>query len=313
MFKVGDTAEFKSIKSKKWLPCTVTAWDEVSHAYTIKRPSGEVVTGLGESMLREPKAAAPSKTKETSKKKTRGKGINLKAATKTEEPASVEFHRDLQRAYDHFNNTLFDGKLPGCFWTTIQKRSVLAYFKANAWVQGGGGNGIRDEIMINPDYLPIIGIEDFLSSIAHEQAHQYQTHFGEDRPRPGYHNEEFAQIMSDIGLICSNTGSEGGKKVGQRMNHYILPEGGFRRECAKLLKGGFELSWTGAVAELHGHGPEYVAPIAGKTEGVGEKPAKKKATRAKFVCSEKGCKENAMARPNAQLACGIHMKEMVAS
>ncbi|MDB4306079.1 SprT-like domain-containing protein [bacterium] len=316
MYKIDDKVEFKDPQARKWVPGTIV--DEDNGFYEIERASGKVKVGIPVDLIRVPGAAklvtaAKEFAKKADSKPKKGKIIGYAKTGIVDVPkdsASIEFHRDLQYAYDGFNTVLFEGKLPGAFWTTIQKRSVLAHYKPKAWVQGNRGNGIVDEIMINPDYLPIIGLEDFLSSIVHEQAHQYQHHHG-TAPRPGYHDEEFAGIMERIGLQPSNTGKEGGKRVGQSMDHYIIGGGLFDIAVKKMIGEGFALSWVGAVHELHGIGVDYVPGLkSGKTADVGEKPKKKKPTRGKFVCPVEGCKETAQAKFTANIMCGEH-KEMM--
>jgi hypothetical protein len=58
--------------------------------------------------------------------------------------------------------------------------------------------------------------------------HLEQHHFGK-ASRNGYHNKQWAAWMERIGLMPSNTGEPGGKRTGQRMSHYILPDGAFAR------------------------------------------------------------------------------------
>jgi hypothetical protein len=41
-------------------------------------------------------------------------------------------------------------------------------------------------------------------------------------------------MMLAVGLIPSDTGKPGGKQTGQRMTHYIEPEGQFDRACREL-------------------------------------------------------------------------------
>lgn len=321
MFEIDTKVEFKDPQARKWAPGVIV--DEDNGFYEIEKPSGKVKKGIPADMVRQPGATKNKNSGEKWSVLSSGKGKTTVIKT-ANDPASIEFHRDLQRAYDWFNKRLFEDRLPGCFWTTIQKRSVLAHYKAKAWVQGRGGNGVRDEIMINPDYLPIIGLHDFLSSIVHEQVHQWQLHFG-TVSRSGYHNEEFATEMERVGLQPSHTGEEGGRRTGQHMDHYIVPDGDFDVAMRTLESEGFELSWTGSVHRLHGVGTEYIAPIKGKDfissvaslvgegGGIGTKPVKKKSTRAKFVCPVDGCKESAMAKHSAKLMCGEHKETMKVS
>lgn len=52
--------------------------------------------------------------------------------------------------------------------------------------------------------------------------------------------------MERVGLMPSDTGEPGGRKVGQSMTHYIIAGGPFDMACDELLTGHFRLSgWTG--------------------------------------------------------------------
>ncbi|WP_435330610.1 SprT-like domain-containing protein, partial [Klebsiella pneumoniae] len=75
-----------------------------------------------------------------------------------------------------------------------------------------------DEIAMNPVYFSIRTIKATLSTLVHEMVHQWQFHFGK-AGRRGYHNKEWAALMERVGLMPSDTGQAGGKKVGQSMTH----------------------------------------------------------------------------------------------
>ena len=49
--------------------------------------------------------------------------------------------------------------------------------------------------------------------------------------------------MERIGLIPSDTGQPGGKRVGESMSHYIEDGGPFDKACKELLTTEFKLSW----------------------------------------------------------------------
>ncbi len=51
--------------------------------------------------------------------------------------------------------------------------------------------------------------------------------------------------MERVGLMPSDTGQPGGRKVGQSMTHYIITGGAFDRACDELNARNFQLSrWT---------------------------------------------------------------------
>ena len=118
-----------------------------------------------------------------------------------------------------------------------------------------------------------------LLAAAHEMAHIWQQTYGTP-PRRGYHDRQWAAKMREIGLQPSSTGEPGGKETGQSMSHYILPDGRYAKAYAKLAAGGFELHWQSV-------------PVS----------RAKKASKTKYTCAD--CGQNAWAKPNAQLICGV--------
>lgn len=52
-------------------------------------------------------------------------------------------------------------------------------------------------------------------------------------------------MMSEVGLIASDTGAPGGRQVGQKVLRYVETGGAFEIACAGLLSSGFDtLLWT---------------------------------------------------------------------
>jgi hypothetical protein len=196
-----------------------------------------------------------------------------------------ETYSALQAAYEHFNRELFGGALPECLITLARKeKRVYGYFWGQRFEEIGGGQR-TDEIAMNPRHFKRRSIEQVLSTLAHEMAHQWQEHAGAPS-RKGYHNRQWAEKMESIGLMPSDTGEPGGRKTGQRVSHYIVPGGPFARVCAVLLSDGFRLAWGEIVAEAEDGG----------------NGGKGKATRVKFTCPD--CGANAWGKPGLNLICG---------
>lgn len=203
-----------------------------------------------------------------------------------------ETYSALQTAYEFFNRVLFGGVLPECLITLQRKeRRVLGYFWGQRFEEIGGP-GRTDEIAMNPQHFRRRPIEQSLSTLVHEMAHQWQAHCGTPS-RAGYHNAEWAEKMEGIGLTPSDTGAPGGRRTGQRMSHYVAEGGPFARACALLLSDGFRLAWGEVVADIEGDGPD-----AGKGGG----KVKGGTTRTKFTCPN--CGANAWGRPDLKLVCG---------
>ena len=125
--------------------------------------------------------------------------------------ASQELYEEIEGAYAYFNEVLFDGQLPGCLFTLQRKSNTFGYYSESRFLRRNG-DGKSDEIALNPAYFAHRRVEQTLSTLAHEQVHQWQAHFGK-RSRSGYHNAEWANKMQSIGLMPSDTGEPGGEPV----------------------------------------------------------------------------------------------------
>lgn len=159
--------------------------------------------------------------------------------TEFERPTD-QAYQQLQKAYDFYNDRLFDGVLPHCLFTFHRNPKSAGYFSPARFSSKSGQK--TDEIAMNIAYFAISPIEEVLSTLAHEMAHLKQEHFGIPGKK-GYHNSEWATIMDEIGLIPTSTGLPGGKRVGEKMDHYIEPGGKFELATDELLDAFFELSW----------------------------------------------------------------------
>lgn len=221
-----------------------------------------------------------------------------------------ETYSELQSAYDYFNKYLFSDALPECLITLQREKRTLGYYSPKRFVNKN--QDTTDEIAMNPAYFSIRTIEEILSTLVHEMVHQWQEHFGQPG-RGRYHNRQWANKMSDLGLEPSDTGKEGGKRTGDSMDHYILSGGAFERVCRELITSKFRLSWADrfpprrevstmvnpevvsegeshALEELHGWGE------------VDQIPPEKKPTRIKLSCP--GCCANVWGKPSLNIICG---------
>jgi predicted SprT family Zn-dependent metalloprotease len=157
-----------------------------------------------------------------------------------------ELYGALQTAYEHFNKTLFDGKLPHVIFTVQRQKGVMGYFSANRWLSKEGKS--CHEIAINPTYVAESALIDVFQTLVHEQCHLLQFCYG-DPGRRGYHNKEWGDMMQAVGLMPSSTGAEGGRKTGEKMSDYPIPDGKFLSECESLVSGSnFDLPWLDRFA-----------------------------------------------------------------
>ncbi|ABM97120.1 SprT-like domain-containing protein [Methylibium petroleiphilum] len=154
--------------------------------------------------------------------------------------ATQECYEELQRAYDFFNERLFDNELPGALITMQRTGRSLGHYSSARYVDRSGAKA--DEINMNPGYFATRPIEDTLSTLGHEMTHQWREHGG-NPPRRCYHDKEWAAKMKQIGLHPSSTGRPGGKEVGEKMSHYVLADGLFIQACKELLRTSFGIVW----------------------------------------------------------------------
>jgi hypothetical protein len=200
----------------------------------------------------------------------------------------------LAKAFDHFNCHLFNGHLPRVL-ITLNHRSinVLGYYHDQRFSLRTADpiHAPRvSEISLNPKSIEGRSDTEVLSTFVHEMVHLWQ--FASASPsRGGYHNREWADKMESIGLVPSNTGVPGGKRTGQQMTHYIMPNGPFEKTCHALLEHGWKLDWHAPSGQAQSLGPG--API--KPTAI--------VSKAKFTCPQ--CTQNAWAKPGAKLVCGI--------
>lgn len=154
---------------------------------------------------------------------------------------TTQLYSCLQAAFDFFNEHLFEGKLsPVVLSFDSSKPRTMAYYSHERWVNDAG-EVFSHQITLNPSRFAIDPLVSVLSSLAHEQCHQYQYQYG-TTSRAGYHNKEFSEIMEEIGLL---TCGPNGKRVGQSMSHKIIPNGKFINACTALIKDSqFRLAWV---------------------------------------------------------------------
>jgi hypothetical protein len=190
-------------------------------------------------------------------------------------------YQGFQQAYDFFNRALFDGSLPQVLVTLQRHAKSRGYFSPERF-NGRIDEAAVHELALNPDSFTGRTDEMILSTLAHEMAHVWQQTHGKP-PRRSYHDRQWAAKMREIGLQPSSTAEPGGKETGQKVSHYIIPGGRYAQAYAKLAERGFQLHWQSAAES-----------------GVDRA---KKASKTKYTCPI--CGQNAWAKPEALLICGV--------
>jgi len=227
----------------------------------------------------------------------------------------------LQRAYDHFNAELFDGRLSQCLISLRSSSRVYGYHHHRRFIAPDGRE--IDELGLHPGFFTLRPVEEVLSTLVHEMVHHWQREFGtptDSNP----HNREWSRRMEDLGLPPSSTGLPGGRQTGRTMSHYLHPDGAYLASCRRLLATGFVLPW------LDRHAPEPIAhaehrraalaaagvelalsdppsatlpPAGDGAAPIVAPPPKRTPTRVKFACAR--CETKAWASPETALICGV--------
>ncbi|ALN21952.1 MULTISPECIES: hypothetical protein [Ectopseudomonas] len=154
-------------------------------------------------------------------------------------------YAELQKAYDFFNQELFDNRLPYCLITLQRQHDTYGYFSANQFQNRTDGEQTH-EIALNPSYFAVRTIQETLSVLVREMVSLDQRlNTKRDKlPRRRYRNTEWADMCEAIGLMPTDTGLPGGKRVGDNVQTYVIEGGPFDQACSKLVDDTFTLSWV---------------------------------------------------------------------
>ena len=219
-------------------------------------------------------------------------------------PPTAVTYAELQRAFDHFNERLFDGELPPCLLTLQREKKTYGYFSHRRFISSAAGQTFTDEIALNPAYFATGGLRETLQTIVHEMVHLWQAHFGKPG-RARYHNKEFAAKMKAVGLMPSSTGKPGGAETGEKMADYAIEGGPFLAAVAELATEDFRISWHDRYCEgLTDANPDSIAElIAAGVIVQGQEAKPSKPTRVKYQC--KATRTNVWGKPGLTLFCSI--------
>ena len=198
---------------------------------------------------------------------------------------TAETYAGLDRAFNHFNEKLFDNRLPPVMFTLTRKRGAHGYFWAEQFKHREDGDPTH-EIALNPNTMDRT-IEAVLSTLVHEMTHLEQQEYGTPGKK-GHHNKEWVKLMERVGLIPSDTGMPGGKQTGRKVTHYIDEQGPFVVAFQELMP--FDLPY-----------------FTQKTDTAGAK--KKDLSKVKRTCP--CCDAKAWAKQGMRIICGECDEEMV--
>jgi len=136
--------------------------------------------------------------------------------------------------FDGFNRVLFGGRVPQCVLTFQRHQGAYGYFSPRRWEARAASQEAAPigEIALNPS-IEKETLREVASTLVHEMVHAFQHAHGKPS-RSGYHNTEWAVLMESIGLQPSDTGAPGGRRLGQRMSHYVVEDGPFAKAYLEL-------------------------------------------------------------------------------
>jgi predicted SprT family Zn-dependent metalloprotease len=199
-----------------------------------------------------------------------------------------QIYSAVQQAFHEFDRVLYSGRLSRhrCIFTLQRYSCAYGFFAPERFANATGE--IAHEFALNPKYFRDRPLIDLLSTIAHEITHLWQHHNGKPGRR-GYHNRQWANEMLRIGLHPSDTGQQGGKMVGERVSHYIIPGGGFEAAANELLASGWTVSWMDA----------YVPPPSDKS-GAEPNPTRS-GRRVMYRCGT--CGDRAWGKDSLRMLC----------
>ena len=193
---------------------------------------------------------------------------------------TAETYEGLDRAFNHFNDRLFENRLPPVLFTLRAGRKAHGYFWAEQFTHRADGDTTH-EIALNPATMDRT-LEAVLSTLVHEMTHLEQQEYGKPGKK-GHHNKEWVRLMERVGLIPSNTGQPGGKQTGRQMTHYIDHEGPFIDALEELKATGFDL-------------PYFTKPRDASSA------KKKDLSKLKHTCP--CCEAKAWAKQGSSIICG---------
>ena len=196
----------------------------------------------------------------------------------------------IETAYGIFNARFFDGELPDLLITYQRKAGSCGYYSPGRF-ERRDGSGRVPELALNPAVFRHQSDMEILQTLGHEMCHHWQFCCG-NPSRTGYHNTEWANKMESIGLMPSDTGKEGGKKLGQKMADYVIAGGLFETVSKELLASGFRFNFQSV---------ERLAYAPGDGEGAEGEPSKPKGSKIKYSCP---CGQNVWGKPELSILCG---------
>lgn len=199
---------------------------------------------------------------------------------------TMQQYGGFQKAYDYFNETLFNSELSPCILTFNKKnKKTMGYFSANKWITK---EQKTHEICLCRDFLDA-PLKEIFSTLVHEMCHQWQQEFGKPS-RSGYHNTQWADKMEEVGLKSIEVSKEGiptGNRIGQSCSDEIIENGPFIK-AFEIMPEEIQIPW------------KVIPDLTAK---------KAKTNKIKYVC---GCNNKVWGKPKLEIVCVKCSKQFAA-
>jgi hypothetical protein len=198
------------------------------------------------------------------------KGLALELAELKESPA---LYSGIHTAFDFLNANLFpETPLPPVIFTLQRKAKHMAYFQPGAFASKKEADAVDalPEIAIHPEALKKNPV-DVLAALLCQMVSLWQWTYSEKPGKRGYHNAEYAEKLSSLGIIATVDGTVEGKRTGYAL-HIAQSNDPFLGVAAKLFATGWSLDHFAQ------------APTVKKAE-----KGQRQGRRVKYCCPVPGC------------------------
>lgn len=198
---------------------------------------------------------------------------------------TLKLARQLQTAFDYFNEALFNGDLQPTLLVLNDHKNSKGYFLPKRYVTNKKGD-VLHKIALNPIVMYDRTMKETLSTLVHEMVHLKIEQSGKGPVKP-YHCKQWCAAMVELGLtpiVVNAKGFPTGKPTGRNATHEIVAGGPFCVACDELLAQNFDIDF----AML----PD-IKPVKAKK--------KKKKTKFKYACG--GCDAVAEGKEGLNIHC----------
>lgn len=199
-------------------------------------------------------------------------------------PPTLEQYGAFHLVYDYLNDALFKGQLKPCFLSFVCKGNSRSFFKPNRWKKN---KQEIHEISLNPVLLTEQKLIVVISNLVHEMVHLWQADFGTPPAMTGYHNQEWAEKMLEVGLQPTHNGQKDGNQTGAVMRHRIIKGGSYQIAFDDMPKD-YLMPWQSKAITVH--------------------PTKPVPDKVKYHCPHAKCSATLWGKPGLLVGCACDMQ-----